>query len=322
MFGKDAFEPSGGKFTVSLPANLQLDAADFCSIAGVYPCTNLGGDLSYMVVFTDEQVADRYQKRADKARRVAKGQKLGSANKLTRQLTPTPGLEEYSKSTPNDRANPATAAAASFGSHAPFQVVIVGLPAKLASKMMIDAMLEQAGLEDEVTDFQLPTKRQGLLRISLDSLDAAERCATHFKGCRWNAAGSMTVKVVSAQEKGSTPSLRHERSDLPPRLVGKLGPPTVAEIPLPSSLGRSSAADVSKSSSSRPFSLPWIPPEAPAYIHSAFAKASEAGQVQKHAGSSQASTAVSDSETEEDPAIAGKVLATCRAGQPPVAGNL
>lgn len=73
----------------------------------------------------------------------------------------------------------------------PMSVFVRGLPKNLCNGVCMEAILEQAGLEDAIVSCEAwPGASSGEALIQLASWNAAELCARHFHGCRWCATGA------------------------------------------------------------------------------------------------------------------------------------
>jgi len=84
-----------------------------------------------------------------------------------------------------------------------WQVSINGLPNKLLSHAMIQAMLQQAGFDAECfSSFSSHTgKPCGEVVVNFLSWQAAELCVHHFHGCQWDPSGTMVKAEILTKEK-------------------------------------------------------------------------------------------------------------------------
>jgi len=82
-------------------------------------------------------------------------------------------------------------------------VRIDGLPNAICNGKMLEAVLQQAGLEDSVLSMR-PQKGNpcGSAEVTLSGRDAAELCLRHFKGCAWDRSGRV---VSSSIVESATP---------------------------------------------------------------------------------------------------------------------
>jgi hypothetical protein len=80
-----------------------------------------------------------------------------------------------------------------------FEVEISGLPNKILSQTMMEAVLQQAGLDESILDIKLQVgKPCGKALVTYTSLQVVERCIRHFYGCQWDASGTpVHAEVVS-----------------------------------------------------------------------------------------------------------------------------
>lgn len=82
-----------------------------------------------------------------------------------------------------------------------YSATISGLPNKLLTETMFEAVLEQASLSHLVLGFTLRTGRPcGEARVSLVGPAALEHCARHFQGCQWDPSGAQVAVAVDIQE--------------------------------------------------------------------------------------------------------------------------
>jgi hypothetical protein len=81
------------------------------------------------------------------------------------------------------------------------QVVTVrGLPNGICTRPMMEAVLEQAGLEDSIVSSEAHTGNLcGHFVLTLSSQQAIDKCVGHFHGCKWDASGAVVVSVESQQ---------------------------------------------------------------------------------------------------------------------------
>lgn len=90
----------------------------------------------------------------------------------------------------------------------PMPVILSGLPPALCSKMCMEAVLEQAGLEGAVMAVEMSPGGDAILHLS--SWSAATQCLAHFNGCRWDATGPpvrASLAVVEVQAVPVTPQV-------------------------------------------------------------------------------------------------------------------
>lgn len=107
-------------------------------------------------------------------------------------------------------------------------VVLSNLPHALCTGRCLEAMLDQAGLENAIISYEVRAgKKRGRAVISLNSERAADRCIAHFQGLRWghgsgrpvnafrrtreDAANAQSTKQQSKKGNGDAPAGR-ERS--------------------------------------------------------------------------------------------------------------
>jgi len=88
-------------------------------------------------------------------------------------------------------------------------VSIEGLPNAILSEPMMLAMLQQAGLLEEVITFSTCEGDPcGEAHVSFSSVDAALRCVYHFESCQWDASGKEVIaKMTPLKSNESLESL-------------------------------------------------------------------------------------------------------------------
>lgn len=114
-----------------------------------------------------------------------------------------------------------------------YVVLISGLPITMLSDVMMEAMLEQAGLDVSALSFDLRTGRpRGQAIVTFSSRRLAEQCSRHFHGCPWGPAGApVTAQIVSkGTVRSKLPSTRHSQRGASsghalPKPVGVAGMP-------------------------------------------------------------------------------------------------
>jgi len=98
---------------------------------------------------------------------------------------------------------------------------------------MVEAMLQQAGLEDGFSEFFLHLECQsGTVLVDCSGPSQAERCVMHFNGCCWDPSGkAVTACVVwpdmRAHKTSAQASCRPApKSDEPIKIVSSLELPS------------------------------------------------------------------------------------------------
>jgi len=97
--------------------------------------------------------------------------------------------------TPPPPWQPPMAATPSPGTQqGPVAVTLEGLPPALCKQMLLEAILEQAGLTDCVTGCILGEEKDtGKALIYFSNHTAAQMCIEHFGGCCWDRAGQSVL---------------------------------------------------------------------------------------------------------------------------------
>lgn len=195
---------------------------------------------------------------------------------LERALSPPPGLGKPPglQNGPAKPAKPAKAAKEAKPEaepeeeamkSAPFVVTIRGLPNKLLSNAMMEAMLQQADLDKDVLSSVVRMgKPCGELRVGLTSRLSAGRCVRHFTGCQWDDSGiPVTAEVVATGQSVPQRVSMNAASSLSAQAA-------VFEPPSPCTMLTALAEESSGSPASHFDSPKALSPEAPAFLPSYF----------------------------------------------------
>lgn len=86
-----------------------------------------------------------------------------------------------------------------------YEVVIQGLPSNMLSDLMVDCILDQAGLQDAVTGFRCD-RATGQLFVNLATGSAVQQCLGHFRGSKWSSGHSVRAYVVDAAVRDAAQS--------------------------------------------------------------------------------------------------------------------
>lgn len=83
------------------------------------------------------------------------------------------------------------------------RVVLMGLPAHLCNYAAIEVMLDQAGLEDAVMNFNVtaPPENPQVI-VTLLNKQAATQCIAHFHGRQWGNNGALVIASLMKQPDG------------------------------------------------------------------------------------------------------------------------
>jgi len=189
-----------GNRTVRLPGSMNIGMDVMPKISGMYKEKN-----SFVIEFFDLRDAQCYRLKAAESEKQA-----AAPNPKKVQIVPPPGL---------DGPSPAKASSGSEKQSAGDVVAIKGIPNAMLTDAMMEAILEQAGLEAATVSF---TTRQGSVcgdaTIKLSSNSAAQQCIRHFHGCQWAASGVViTAQLSSPAKKSSSKAHRQglEFADMP-----------------------------------------------------------------------------------------------------------
>jgi hypothetical protein len=108
-------------------------------------------------------------------------------------------------------------------------VEINGLPTAMLSDLAMEAMLEQACLEDHVVGIKTQRgKPCGSATLTIKTRDAAERCVLHFDGRCWDPSGTVVRATLIERsavgcDGNATFSVVEEAMDFPPKKIDRVG---------------------------------------------------------------------------------------------------
>jgi hypothetical protein len=265
-----------------------LEPHDLSHISALYPNLHDSDDGSFIVEFQHEHTARQYEKRAKQVRKAARSAVSPTKNSLASTLNAFPAPVPSAMPIPFQKCKSAHAAEPITQLTPPpaqtgHTVEIKGLPQMLLSQKMMEAILDQGGLEKSVLGVTIT--KPDKVQISLSSHDAALQCVTHFDKCKWNTQDGglpVTAKVVGASSRTQQNVPRQRKSS------------TKSSVPVPTA--RSQMSTRSQPEAAMAGYRHWLPAEAPAYVHvpTACAKESAAILNNRRVASSDASTTVSD----------------------------
>jgi len=189
-------------------------------------------------------------------------------------LMPPPGLEDVSPA----MAEPAAVAVTTSSKSSDWEVIITGLPSKLMSQAMLEAMLQQAGLDGMFSNLTVHAGRPyGQVHVNFASAIPAQRCVNHFQGCQWDKSGP----AVCAQIVPPAVPLPKLQS-----IAKKQGKPNV------------DVKQITLSANAPSFEPSWVAlsAEAPEFVPAAFAEAGKTSLI----ACSDTSTDMGDSEDDKN----------------------
>eukprot|EP00428_Durinskia_dybowskii_P017509 CAMPEP_0170226392 /NCGR_PEP_ID=MMETSP0116_2-20130129/12907_1 /TAXON_ID=400756 /ORGANISM="Durinskia baltica, Strain CSIRO CS-38" /LENGTH=380 /DNA_ID=CAMNT_0010477117 /DNA_START=116 /DNA_END=1258 /DNA_ORIENTATION=- len=310
--------PQVGARKVKLAADAPFDTADLAGVSSVDG--EAGG--AFVLEFYDIRDARRYQNRAAKPAAVKATRDAGeSAVELPPGLEHAPTAPARARRKSTTASKPETRLPAAVpppglalppgleASQAVCEVLIHGLPNKLLSEPMMDAILQQAGFtSDVVVGFSAtPGKPCGKVAVRFSCEASARRCVAHFAGCQWDQSGSgVTATLVQLRAPSSADMFDFQKV-------------------LDASLATAYSSEETPSSSHLSVEAPaWVPQrsstlaaDAPAFVPCAFAKQERIGKgaqprkivKRAHGPGSDTSTEIGDSEDEKHgPKLAAPVL--------------
>jgi hypothetical protein len=92
-----------------------------------------------------------------------------------------------------------------------YELQISGLPNKLLTEVMLEAVLEQAGVDDDVISIVPRTgKPSGHALVTLSSFEMVERCVRHFNGRQWDPSGAMVRVEIKSVTQGLPEALEQK----------------------------------------------------------------------------------------------------------------
>lgn len=212
--------PQRGVRSVRLAGDVKFESQDFAGISGVQNAD----DGTFILEFYDVRDAARYDSQLVTTTH-ADATKGGAANVLVppgleasqgfKEMVSPPGLGRPTMANsaeipPGIELPPGLVAVtqASQKLEAVCQVTVSCLPNKLLSKSMMEAVLQQAGVENGVLDFSTKCgKSCGEAIVNFSSFKAAEKCAAHFKGCMWDQMGNSVLTQLVKLIEDPLPSM-------------------------------------------------------------------------------------------------------------------
>lgn len=180
--------PQVGDRTVMLAGDDQLSTKDFQNISEV--CKSQDG--TFFLEFYDVRDATRYRTAKEASEiELPPGLPKAVPAKESPQVLPPPGLAKVAAAAP--------AARTPVGE---WQVVIHNLPVKILTKVMMEAVFQQAGFDGYLKEFTIQAGKAGEVVAKFADQLAAQRCVAHFCGCQWdNKSGAVvTAELVPPRE--------------------------------------------------------------------------------------------------------------------------
>lgn len=177
--------PECGDRFVSLAGNAEVNMKDFEGIKEVSKSAAAG---SFILEFYDCRDATKYRDSKGLGKPEPKTAPGLCKKDLPPGLLPPPGLEA-SFQDEDDCKQPAASSE--------WQVVITGLPGKLLSEAMLEAVFQQAGLDCHV-GFSVGGAKSSKesVTVRFSSMLDARRCVVHFQGCQWDKSGEAVATEV------------------------------------------------------------------------------------------------------------------------------
>jgi hypothetical protein len=199
--------PAVGDRTVRLTGSTELDAEVAPKISNV---SMAAGEETYILEFYDLRDAEHYRSLYEEP---PKQQHLLSTPAPT--STAAPSATTVTHTQPLGMPAPQIAAGSSSGVTI-FKVLLTGLPAEMMSDIMMEAMLQQSGVDSAVINFNTRMgSMSGEAVVKLKDRNAAQKCARHFDGRRWGRAMSpVSARIVQETVQAHVDS----------RAAGKSGP--------------------------------------------------------------------------------------------------
>jgi hypothetical protein len=187
-----------GERMVRLASDVKLGEEDVAGISNIAE----QDDGTVLVEFFDIRVAEKMKKKTE-ARKSSKG-----------KVEPPPGLEDYKRPASKELLGPAYISLESMSGavpkHLPTRVatpsraasgkqtvLIKGLPKALLTDSCIEAMLQQAGLQDSIVSVST-TKGEpcGQALVTVRSRKDAQLCMKHCQGRCWDPSGKIKVEAM------------------------------------------------------------------------------------------------------------------------------
>lgn len=198
---------------------------------------------------------------------------------------------------------------------APFQVHVSGLHNRLLNNAMMEAMLDQAGVEAAVLGFTTTVGHVcGEARVNFWDYGSAARFVTHVQGCRWGQDSRVVAQIINLQAKAASAP----RPSAPPRERRSKHAAVAKKVEVRAMLEKDSPAYIRVGTRLSPAAPEFVPPWAAAA--EAVSATSSTGGLSSVASvwskaASDVSTELGESEAELDAEAPSKVSASAsRAG--------
>jgi len=94
-------------------------------------------------------------------------------------------------------------------------VLVMGMPNQMLSKPLIEAMLQQAGLEETISKYEMSKGDPcGELLLHFSNHLLAAQCVRHFEGCQWDTSGTaVTTRILTSVDTVHCYNLDHKRRE-------------------------------------------------------------------------------------------------------------
>jgi hypothetical protein len=229
--------PQTGSRSVRVPGEVQLETKECEDISNVRYAEPEG---AYILEFYDVRDATLFEAKVaeSSSKATAKAEIATRANPTKLELPP--GLEDHAM---RQQIASEAAAVPSAQEKSIYRVVLEDLPVDILSEPMMQAMLQQAGLDKAVvncsTHGSFPSKAGkkrnrgagkasslGSATLDFSSRHSAARCVHHFHGCQWDPSGAIVtahlealpVSSASSKQKSAAKVLSAEASVFRPAL--------------------------------------------------------------------------------------------------------
>lgn len=235
--------PQRSSRSVRMPGSMNLDLTDVAGVLGV-SSDPIEPD-TFAVEFFDERDANRFNDSLVKTMNSIDSSGHSSPTTIATTSTNTAHSVDFRPKpvpvyvVPTDLV--AKSSIAAQDSSTDTSVLVTGLPNPLLSNPCIEAMLQQAGLGETISNYEVNKGDPcGELLLHFSNNVLATHCVRHFEGCQWDTSGTtVTAKIVSNVKVDAArdckfiatpPGLTAVAVVAPPRKLGGIAIPAQCEV--------------------------------------------------------------------------------------------
>jgi len=198
-------QQTGSRWSL-VPGDISFEAEYVTGISNIV-CDSRSKDGSYYVEFFDTRQAAKAQALAGPPGLTAEFPKLAPVTEVDEEdsggCTQEDLVSSKSKQVPVYVTPSVDVTSSLSSSLLGCTVLIHGMPNKLLTEDCMEAILQQAGLDEDVSEIKISKGSPcGEVFLTFGNADAAELCISHFNGRHWDSSGAAVnaALVVVGQE--------------------------------------------------------------------------------------------------------------------------